>query len=244
MIKKLLFKRIIFCNIRNSEFDQIIEKNGLFTFPAGPTLANLKNGSEYHNALINSNFVFFDSGYFVFLLRLLKNIKVNKFSGYKFLKLLFVFLQKNSSKKIFLIDPSQNSSKINRVFFNNLGLYNIKNYVSPIYDKNTINDYILLKEIDKFKPDYLIINLAGGVQEILGLFIKQKTNKSLKIICTGGAISYFTGEQAPINKFIDNLYLGWFYRIIFNPKIFLKRYLKSFKLLMQVYREDLKVIKD
>ena len=78
MIKKILFKNITFCNISSNEFTQIIEKKGLFTFPAGPALANLKNGSEYHNALINSNFVFFDSGYFVLLLRLLKNIKVNK----------------------------------------------------------------------------------------------------------------------------------------------------------------------
>ncbi len=243
-MKKIIFNKIKFINADKKDFENIIKQNGLFVFPAGPTLANLKNGSEYHNALINSNFVFFDSGYFVLLLRLLKNIKVNKFSGYKFLKLLFIFLQKNNSKKIFLVDPNRNSSKINRIFFTNLGLCKIKNYVSPIYDENKIYDYILLKEIDEFKPDYLIINLAGGVQEILGLFIKQKAQKTIKIICTGGAISYFTGEQAPINKFIDNLYLGWFYRIIFNPKIFLKRYLKSFKLFKQVYMGDLKVLKD
>ena len=168
MVKKLLFKNITFLNVSSSEFNQIIEKNGLFTFPAGPTLANLKNGSEYHNALINSNFVFFDSGYFVLLLRLLKNIKVNKFSGYKFLKLLFIFLQRNNSKKIFLVDPNQNSSKINRIFFTNLGLYKIKNYVSPIYGKNKIYDYILLK-------DALVNDDAKGAQQA-----GKQINQSLK----------------------------------------------------------------
>ena len=242
MIKKLSFKNITFCNIRSSEFTQIIEKNGLFTFPAAPTLADLKNGSEYHNALINSNFVFFDSGYFVLLLRLLKNIKVIKFSGYKFLKLLFTFLKKNNEKKLFLVNPSSKSSKINEKYLRKLGICNIKNYESPIYNINSIEDYNLLRLIKENQPDYVIINLGGGVQEVLGYFLKKKITQNIKIFCTGGAISYFTGEQAPINKFIDEYYLGWLYRIIFNPKVFINRYIKSFKLLKDVHKEDIKIL--
>ena len=31
----------------------------------------------------------------------------------------------------------------------------------------------LLKKIDEFKPRYIIINLGGGIQEILGIYIKK-----------------------------------------------------------------------
>ena len=59
----------------------------------------------------------------------------------------------------------------------------------------------------------------------------DKKNK-YPIICTGAALSFFTRDQAPINAFFDEVYLGWLIRIIFNPKIFLKRYFLSLKLLV------------
>ena len=56
---------------------------------------------------------------------------------------------------------------------------------------------------------------------ILGLHLKKLKNK-VTILCTGGAISFFTGDQAPINNFIDKYYLGWLIRFIYNPIVFLK----------------------
>ena len=68
-------------------------------------------------------------------------------------------------------------------------------------------------------------NIGGGVQEILGLYLKKNLKNKTTIICTGGAISFFTKDQAPVNSFIDQIYLGWFVRLLFNPIIFWKRYL-------------------
>ena len=87
--------------------------------------------------------------------------------------------------------------------------------------------------IKKNKPDHIIINIGGGVQEILGYYLKRKFNNKLKIFCTGAAISYFTGDQAPLSKFLDNYYLGWLIRILYNPLLFF-RYFKAFKLMLIV----------
>ena len=106
MIDKIKYKNITFNNLSEKDFPNLMNSDGLFTFPAAPPLATLELNSEYHKSLISSDYVFFDSGYFVLLLRYLKGIKVNKFSGYKFLKLLFKFLNSNKEKKIFLVDPS------------------------------------------------------------------------------------------------------------------------------------------
>ena len=74
--------------------------------------------------------------------------------------------------------------------------------------------------IKKKKPDYILTNIGGGVQEVLGLYLKKNLKIKSTILCTGAAISFFTGDQAPINSFIDRYYLGWFVRLIFNPYIF------------------------
>ena len=78
MIRKIYFKDIVFNNFRYNDFDKIISKKGLFLFPSGPGLSTLEEEIEYHNSLKEADYVFFDSGYFVLLLRIFKNIKVNK----------------------------------------------------------------------------------------------------------------------------------------------------------------------
>ena len=242
MIDKIKYKNITFNNLSEKDFPNLMNGDGLFTFPAAPPLATLELNSEYHKSLISSDYVFFDSGYFVLLLRFLKGIKVNKFSGYKFLKLLFNFLTSNREKKIFLVDPFVKNSENNLKYLQNLGCINIKKYVAPIYDSISIKDEKLLSEIIDFQPEFIIINLGGGIQEVLGNFLKINIDFKSKIICTGGAISYFTKDQAPINDTIDKLYLGWFIRLLFNPLVFIPRLLKSLSLFFKVLKDKVEII--
>ena len=95
---------------------------------------------------------------------------------------------------------------------------------------------------NSFDRDSLLINLGGGIQEILGSYIKDNLNYKPLIICSGAAISYFTKQQAPINNVFDTLYLGWLIRCIFNPKIFIPRYLSAFKLVFNVWSCKIKII--
>ena len=92
MIDKIKYKNITFNNLSEKDFPNLMNGDGLFTFPAAPPLATLELNSEYHKSLTSSDYVFFDSGYFVLLLRYLKGIKVKKFSGYKFLNIIFLYL--------------------------------------------------------------------------------------------------------------------------------------------------------
>ena len=93
---------------------------------------------------------------------------------------------------------------------------NLKLYVgNEVFEK--IYDYYLLRTINKYKPKFIMINLSGTIQEPLALFIIKNLKYKPIILCTGAALSFFTGMQAPINNFIDNFYLGWLLRIIFNP---------------------------
>ena len=93
MISKIVFKKIKFININYKTFNRYVVKKGLFVFPSGPALANINVFTQYYNSIKKADFVFFDSGFFVLLLKIFKNINVYKFSGYKFLNLFFSYLK-------------------------------------------------------------------------------------------------------------------------------------------------------
>ena len=232
MKRKILFKKI---NFSNGEFEEIynkVKKGGLVVAPAASALVEIENDKIYHNSLINSDVVLLDSGFFCILLRIFRNQEVKKLSGYKFLK---KFLNKNKfkNKNLLMIDPTKEESHFNQNLLKLKKFKKIYSYTAPFYDdnKNFHKDKNLINYIKKIKPDCIIINLAGGKQEPLGIFLKNYLTKNVLIICTGAAIAFLTKRQAPINDLIDKFYLGWALRIIFNPKNTYKRFLKSFKLI-------------
>ena len=236
--KKIIFHKISFFQLNYNQKKKKIEKGGLLVIPSGPGLATIDSDQNYFNALRNSDIALFDSGYFCLLLRTVKFISVKKFSGYKFIR---CFLNDKSmhKKKILFVEPNEKSILKNKELLKKLKFTNTHHYLSPIYDKQNIKDIKLKNLVKKLKPKYVVINLGGNVQEVLGYYLKRNLNNSLSIICSGAAIAFLNKTQAPINDFYDKIYLGWLMRIIFKPNIFLVRYLKAFKLFFLVLKSKI-----
>ena len=70
MIKKIVFKKITFNNFNNKKIYKVISNKGLFVFPSGLGLTLIENDNFYFTALKKADYVFFDSGFFVLLLRI------------------------------------------------------------------------------------------------------------------------------------------------------------------------------
>ena len=207
-IKIIKIFDINFIDAKYKTIKTLLDKGCLLVAPSGPGLATIKNDSRYYTSLKNADIVLFDSGYLCLLLKVIKNIKVKKFSGLIFFKKFISSLKKDYKKKIFLVDPSKNESEINKKYLKSKNINKIYQYVAPIYKKTNICDIKLVNKIKKIKPKYILINLGGGVQEILGYYLKKKLKYKASIICTGAAISYLTKKQAPITDFLDEIYLG------------------------------------
>tara|TARA_Y100000590_G_scaffold209836_1_gene237772 strand:- start:2011 stop:2721 length:711 start_codon:yes stop_codon:yes gene_type:complete len=231
----VIFKGIKFYNNNFDELFSKIDKGGYLVAPAASALTNISNDKIYHEALIKSDVAIFDSGFFCILLRLFKRKKVSKFSGYLFLKN-FLNLNFNEETKFLSIDPSDEESKANNLYLKSKNLKNIKNYVAPQYDKKIDDDH-LLDEIKKFQPKYIIVNLGGGIQELLALYIKNNIDFKTTILCTGAAIGFLTKRQAPINDLVDKFYLGWLVRTLHNPRKFFFRTIKSLSLVKQFFKD-------
>ena len=232
--KKIIFCKISFFQLNYNQIKKKIEKGGLLVIPSGPGLSTIETDKNYYKALRNADIALLDSGYFCLLLKLFKFISVKKFSGYKFVS---YFLKDKSmlKKKILFIEPNEKSTLKNKQLLKNLKFTNTHHYVSPIYDRYNIKDVKLMNLIKKLKPKYVIINLGGNVQEVLGYYLKKNLKNKFSIICSGAAISFINKTQAPINNFYDKIHLGWLIRIIFNPNVFFLRYLKAFKLFFLVF---------
>ena len=157
---------------------------------------------------------------------------MTKFSGYLFLKN-FLSLSFSEEVKFLTIDPTQEDSKANTSFLKSNNITNLKSYVAPQYSSKNIVDNNLLEEIKNFQPRYILINLGGGIQESLALYIKNNIKQKISILCTGAAIGFLTKRQAPINDIVDKLYLGWLIRTLYNPRKFFFRTLKSLFLIKQ-----------
>ena len=231
--KKIIkFKKISFFNGNFNDAYDKINKGGLLVAPAASALIEIEKDKTYHNSLIGSDIALFDSGFFCILLRIFKKYKVRKLSGYKFLKEL-LNIEKNFNKVFLLIDPTKDDSFYNKKYLKEKKFKKVYSIVAPFFkdNKNFNKNEKLLKKIKKYNPDFIIINIAGGKQEPLGLYIKKNISKKTSIICTGAAIAFLTKRQAPINDFIDMIYLGWALRLIYSPATTYRRFLKSFRLI-------------
>lgn len=224
---------IDFFNGQVEEVVDILKDGGLLVVPSGPGLASIPNDITYYKSLRSADLVIADSGYMALLWNTTHSVKVNRISGLEFLTVFFSDEEIINENDLFLVNPRKEESDSNLIYLNNNGykLSDDHSYIAPIYEKNKIEDEALLEILEEKKPKYVIINLGGGVQEVLGAYLKKNLSYKPAIICTGAAIAFLTGEQAHIPNWADKLFLGWLIRCIEKPKQFIPRYLNAFKLM-------------
>lgn len=243
-IRKTKILGIEFFNESVEECYRHLSKNGgLLTVPSGPGLASIPNDSVYYHSLLNSDLVIADSGYMALIWNLISKNKINRISGLAFINYFVEFFPNEiTQKQIFLVNPTPDEQKANLTYYQSLGVSITEEncYLAPMYKAGKILDESLLGILNTQQPHWVFLNIGGGVQEILGSWLKDNLNYKPAIICTGAAIAFKTGKQVDIPVWADKLYLGWLFRILSSPKKYYKRYLEAIPLaqLLLKYREN------
>ena len=208
-----------------------LKSGGFMVVPSGPGLKTIKEEPVYYKSLRYADIAIADSGYMALIWNLFNTQKVNRISGLEFLREFFADKDVQKSKFV-LADPTEKDSEINRDYLNKLGFSIRKenSHVAPIYKKGNVVDPELLAKIEQQRPDYVLLNIGGGTQEILGAYLRKNLSYKPAIICTGAAIAFLTGRQADVPVWADKLYLGWLVRCFHKPSVFIPRYLDAFAL--------------
>jgi N-acetylglucosaminyldiphosphoundecaprenol N-acetyl-beta-D-mannosaminyltransferase len=235
------FVQVVGIKFFNGKAESVLEylnkSGGLLTVPAAPALVTVKQDRAYYNALLHSDIVIPDSSYMVLIWNIFFKNSLKKISGLEFINCFLKSGNKIEKNKLLLINPSNLDGEINTQYLNSCGftINEMDNYTAPLY-KNDVADLILLAKVEKQKPSWILINIGGGTQEKLGLFLKLNLSYSPAILCTGAALAFKTGRQGKIPNWIDKIYLGWLHRCFSNPKVFIPRYFRGFKLINIIFR--------
>jgi N-acetylglucosaminyldiphosphoundecaprenol N-acetyl-beta-D-mannosaminyltransferase len=212
-------------------YQQLAEQGGLMTAPSGPGLASIPKEPLYYQSLLNSDILIPDSGYMVLLWNRLTSSKITRLSGLEFVNYFVETFPTEKQATLFLVNPTKDEQEANLTYLQSLGIQITEEhcYLAPFYGKN-VEDIALLALLEVQRPDWVLINIGGGTQEILGSYLKNNLSYKPAIICTGAAIAFKTGKQVDIPVWADKLYLGWLFRILSSPSKYYKRYLEAIPL--------------
>jgi UDP-N-acetyl-D-mannosaminuronic acid transferase (WecB/TagA/CpsF family) len=208
--------------------ERVATDRGLVVAPSGTCFERLLQDRHYRHAITTADFALADSGFMVLLWGFLRRRKVQRISGYAYLQELlrrsasdlrsFVWVLPHERAREKLIAWSATAS---------VGLIPSENcYVAPVYGPRVVDERLLdlVRSVD---AEHVVIAIGAGAQEKLGWYLRQNAGKPLAIHCIGGALGFVTGDQNAIPQWADRLYLGWFLRLLSQPRVFLPRLWKG-----------------
>ena len=230
----------------NGNVDELVrlmfEHRGLLVAPSGTCFARLREDERYRRAVLTADLAIADSSLMVVLWRLFRRENVERISGLTYLKRLLGKLRGEGDSKIFWVLPNARADEKLRDWSRRepFPVANENCYVAPRY-RDEVTDENLLALIEQRRPAHVIIAIGSAAQEKLGYYLRENLSYRPAIHCTGAALGFITGDQAAIPDWADRLYLGWLWRLVTQPRIFVPRLIRGFELpwLIAKYGENL-----
>jgi exopolysaccharide biosynthesis WecB/TagA/CpsF family protein len=204
---------------------------GFLVAPSGTCFARLREDETYRRAVLSADLAIADSGLMVGLWRLLQREKLHRISGLKYLKHLLTNLKGEGSREVFWVLPTE-PARQNLLDWSRREAFSISKencYVAPRYGSD-VEDRDLLAQIEQHRPTHVIVAIGSGAQEKLGFYLRENLSYRPAIHCTGAALGFITGDQRAIPDWADRFYLGWLWRLVAQPSIFLPRLSRALEL--------------
>ena len=241
-VKEEPFRTILGIRFFTGSVEEAVERahrgGELVLVPSGPGLADLPRDGAYQEAVEKCDLALTDSGFMVLCWRLITREKLERLSGLRFLSHLVEDATFRGSGESFWIMPSEEDDLANRQWLEKKGIMvgEENRYIAPTYEGGKVEDPQLVERLIEQKPCYILVNIGGGVQEKLGYYLKERLEYGPAVICTGAAIAFLSGRQAPISPWMDRMVLGWLARCLKEPFKFVPRYWKAQRLFWLILR--------
>ena len=239
-------RQILGLRFFNGDVDEAVafmrRHGGYLVAPSGTCFARLREDQRYRRAVLAADLAIADSGLMVGMWRLLRRENVHRISGFKYLKHLLRKLKGEGKREVFWILPTEGARQkllvwSRREFFS---IDAERCYVAPRYGSE-VEDRNLRSLIEQQRPAHVIVAIGSGAQEKLGYYLRENLSHRPAIHCIGAALGFITGDQAAIPDWADRFYLGWFWRLVAQPRVFIPRLSRAVELpwLILKYRENL-----
>jgi exopolysaccharide biosynthesis WecB/TagA/CpsF family protein len=215
--------------------------------PASPALIKLKYDEDYRRALQNADLALADSGLVVALWRIATGRKLRKISGIAYLRCLLERDYIRSAGNSFWVVSSDNAKEKAIAWLGRRGLQlSAQNFHVAARRGDSAEDHVLLLQIEKQRPSHIAIALGTGIQEKLALYLREYLLYRPNIHCIGAALGFLTGEERPIPDWAERYNLGWLFRLLSQPRMFLPRLGIAYVLAKMVfkYRAELPPLQD
>lgn len=197
---------------------------GLIVAPAAPSLVALQYDEEYRRAICDADLAIADSGWMVLFWRIFSGQRLTRISGLTFLKRLLELPDAREFGKIFWVLPGETAKAKTLSWLDTRGLAGAADdcYVAPRY-AGLVEDRTVLEIVRTRRPAHIVIAVGGGRQDKLGFYLKENLEYRPAIHCIGAALGFLTGDQIAIPNWADRFYLGWFLRLLSQPRVFIPR---------------------
>ena len=174
----------------NATTDELLRtadgEGGLFTVPSAPSLAQMRRDSLLMKAYQSSDFAVVDGGYVALVLRFCFGKNLPRISGLQILQRLVGEKSKRSipfqERNILWVVPSEEEKNRIDYYLEDQGFPRGKRhwYHAPFYrNEADFEDAALAAKVAEVAPDWIILCIAGGKQEKLGLFLRSSAKSSV-----------------------------------------------------------------
>jgi len=241
-IRRLIFdvpfmfssRQILGIQFFNGDVDEavasMIRDGGFLVAPSGTCFARLREDETYRRAVVAADLAIADSGLMVVLWRLLRRESVQRISGLKYSKRLLARL-KGEGTEVFWVLPTESARQ--KLFDwsrrEAVSIDRENSYVAPRYGSD-VEDRKLIALIQEHRPMHVIIAIGSGAQEKLGYYLREHLSYRPAIHCIGAALGFITGDQPAIPDWADRFFLGWLWRLVAQPSIFISRLSRALEL--------------
>jgi N-acetylglucosaminyldiphosphoundecaprenol N-acetyl-beta-D-mannosaminyltransferase len=241
-------RQILGLRFFNGDVDEAVafmhRHGGYLVAPSGTCFTRLREDEPYRRAMLSADLAIADSGLMVVLWRLLRRENVHRISGFNYLKHLLGRLKDECNPKVLWVLPNERARQELFEWSRREGFsVDTKNcYVAPWYGQE-VQDGDLLSLVEQHRPAHVVIAIGSGPQEKLGHYLCENLSYRPAIHCIGAALGFITGDQRAIPDWVDRFYLGWFFRLLAQPRVFIPRLSHAFELpwLIWKYGEKLPI---
>ncbi|WP_161626834.1 WecB/TagA/CpsF family glycosyltransferase [Desulfospira joergensenii] len=153
---------------------------------------------------------------------------------------LVVHLLKSMPKNL-KISIIGNSDQLKTEIKNLYGLSSVDVYTPPMgFSGQPEEIEKTLTQIIAAGADVIFLAVGSPRQEVLAIKLRDRIQHGVAICC-GNAVNFAAGNVKRSPKWMSNIGLEWFHRILTEPERMVKRYIKNLEIFLWVFRNSKKI---